>query len=63
MIPELGIRGNRWLEIGLLPAIIVLIAIAGFGLGRLSALQGSQDKLIIHAPLSTGGEATTTAVH
>ncbi len=58
MIPELGVRGNRWLEVGLLPAIIILIAIAAFGLGRLSALQASQDKLIIHQP----GEGTTTKV-
>ncbi len=48
MLPNMGPKGNRWLELALLPAIIILIAIAAFGLGRLSTLQAQHDKLIIH---------------
>ena len=43
------------LEILLLPAIVVLVALGAFGLGRLSALQAQQDKLIIHYPGESAG--------
>jgi hypothetical protein len=68
MIPGLGAKGNQsdrivragqWLEIALLPVIVVFIAVAAFGLGRLSALENQHGHLLIHYP----GEATSTAVH
>jgi hypothetical protein len=45
-----NIRLNIQLADLFIPAIIVLVAIGAFGLGRLSALQNQQDKLIIHQP-------------
>ncbi|MDO8548265.1 MAG: hypothetical protein Q7R71_01175 [bacterium] len=53
MIPNIGLRGNRWLKEALVPAIVVLVAIGAFGLGRLSVLQAQEDKLIIHQPGET----------
>jgi len=34
----------------ILPAVVVLVALGAFGLGRLSALEDGQGKLIIHPP-------------
>ena len=56
MLSNMWLKRKVLLELLLLPVIIALVAIAAFGLGRLSALQASQDKLIIHYP----GEATST---
>lgn len=55
MIPDIWLRGK--LEAVFLPLVIVLVAGAAFGLGRLSALQEAHAGLIIHYP----GEASSTA--
>ncbi|MBC7836924.1 hypothetical protein H7X87_04080 [Acetobacteraceae bacterium] len=41
---------GRWWQRLLLPAIIVLVAVASFGLGRLSALKEIKGELVIHQP-------------
>lgn len=56
MIPNIWRRRKILLEAVIVPAIIVLVALAAFGLGRLSVLQSQQDKLIIHQP----GEAASS---
>jgi hypothetical protein len=51
MLANIWRRRKAILEALLIPAIIVLVAIGAFGLGRLSALQTQQDRLVIHQPV------------
>ena len=48
MIPETGSMGKGTLERLALPLIVILVALAAFGLGRLSALKSQEGQLIIH---------------
>lgn len=48
MIADIGKIGKGLLDKLLIPAIIILVAIAAFGLGRLSALHEQQGSLVIH---------------
>jgi hypothetical protein len=57
MIPNIAAKGNTRLEVLAIPLIIVLVGLAAFGLGRLSAQQDSpKSTLIVHQE----GVATTT---
>ena len=40
--------GKRLLDLLLIPAIVILVGVAAFGLGRLSALEEQKTGLIIH---------------
>ena len=59
MLSNIWLKRKTILEALFLPAIIVLVAVGAFGLGRLSALQAQQDNLVIHYP----GESATSTVH
>lgn len=65
MLSNMWFKRKNLLEALLVPAIILLVAVGAFGLGRLSVLQTQQDKLIIHYPgealQSDSGQASTTA--
>lgn len=50
MISNIWLRRKAILQEALIPAIIVLVAVGAFGLGRLSALEAQQDTLVIHQP-------------
>ncbi|HVZ75699.1 MAG TPA: hypothetical protein VG934_00265 [Candidatus Paceibacterota bacterium] len=42
------LKGKQYLDFLIIPAIVILVGIAAFGLGRLSALQGAHTGLTIH---------------
>ncbi|HWB34259.1 MAG TPA: hypothetical protein VG753_03010 [Candidatus Paceibacterota bacterium] len=42
------LQGKRIIDFFLIPAIVVLVGVAAFGLGRLSAPMGSASGLVIH---------------
>jgi len=50
MIPERPTKGNNRLKIAILVAIVVLVGVASFGLGRLSSMGERQTGVIIHQP-------------
>jgi len=53
IIPQERLTRKKLVQIGdrlVLPAIVVLVGIGSFGLGRLSALEASKQGLIIHPP-------------
>ena len=50
MIPERANKGNNLRLALILAAIIILVAIAAFGLGRLSAQNPQEGSLVIHQP-------------
>jgi hypothetical protein len=39
---------NRFIDFLLIPAIVVLVGVAAFGLGRLSVLKETSHSLVIH---------------
>ena len=41
-------QGKKLLDLALIPAIVILVGVAAFGLGRLSALKESEAELVIH---------------
>ena len=44
----MGIRGKYLFDYLLIPAIIIVVGVACFGLGRLSVLKENQAGLVIH---------------
>ncbi|HYF12972.1 MAG TPA: hypothetical protein VD928_01580 [Candidatus Paceibacterota bacterium] len=48
MISGKSPKGKITLDTLIVPAIIILVAIASFGLGRLSALKEGKSGLVIH---------------
>jgi hypothetical protein len=56
MIADLGKTGKSWahtakhlLDFLLIPAIVILVGVACFGLGRLSALKEAHTGVVIHS--------------
>jgi hypothetical protein len=50
IIPETSKKGNIGLKTLILVGLVVLIGVASFGLGRLSALEERDAGLVIHEP-------------
>ncbi|HVU80106.1 MAG TPA: hypothetical protein VHD37_01955 [Candidatus Paceibacterota bacterium] len=48
MIPDMLKQGKRLLDFLLIPAIVILVGVACFGLGRLSALKEARSGIVIH---------------
>jgi hypothetical protein len=48
MVADLRKRGKRWLDFLVIPAIVILVGVAAFGLGRLSALKEQKTGLVVH---------------
>lgn len=42
-------KGKQFVDLILIPAIIILVGVAAFGFGRLSALKDSKGGLVIHS--------------
>jgi hypothetical protein len=50
IVPAMEEKGKHFVNRLLVPVIIVLVALAAFGLGRLSVLMDQKGELIIHTP-------------
>jgi hypothetical protein len=50
MIAGFITNGKPLLSLLLMPSLVVLVALAAFGLGRLSALKEGRSLLMIHSP-------------
>jgi hypothetical protein len=48
---------QRHLEPYIIPAIVVLVGLGGYGLGRLSALQAAQTPVVLHGAMVAGVES------
>lgn len=49
---------NRFIDFLLIPAIVVLVGVAAFGLGRLSVLKETRTGLVIHPVPETPATST-----
>lgn len=62
MLSNIWLKRKAILASLALPLIVALVAIAAYGLGRLSALEEGKDRLIIHPPPQSSGETSPLRV-
>ncbi|TSC69342.1 MAG: hypothetical protein G01um101456_247 [Parcubacteria group bacterium Gr01-1014_56] len=53
-------QGKRFVDLLLIPAIVILVGVAAFGLGRLSVLKEAKGSLVIHPTAQEGAAQNGT---
>ena len=56
-------QGKRVIDYLLIPAIVILVGVGAFGLGRLSVLKESKGSLVIHPADSAAPHGTHDQTH
>ncbi len=60
IILYMDFKGKNLIDFLLIPAIVVLVGVAGFGLGRLSSLKESTPGVVIHSAADASAETNGT---